>query len=193
MARPSVIATNPAADVANPMIWPRSPDGMVRPCTSFDAIEHRQRPSENTTSATRMPTPAAVPCPRAAIAAIAATDAACTSAPVTNTHLRRRTRTTSGMLQQWAARREEITPFVADPAARSQVVTTLDVDESIDATAITSVLRAHGVVDIEPYRKLGRNQLRIAMYPAIDPDEAAAEALAVDQAAAAGSSDEPVS
>lgn len=85
-----------------------------------------------------------------------------------------RTRTTSGMLQAWAARREEITPFVADPAARSQVVTTLDVHESIDATAITSVLRAHGVVDIEPYRKLGRNQLRIATFPAVGEEDVAA-------------------
>lgn len=84
-----------------------------------------------------------------------------------------RTRTTSGMLQAWAARREEITPFVEDPAARSQVVTTLDVDESIDATAITALLRAHGVVDIEPYRKLGRNQLRIATFPAVGEEDVA--------------------
>ena len=91
-----------------------------------------------------------------------------------------RTRTTSGMLQQWAARREEITPFVADPAARSQVVTTLDVDESIDATAITSVLRAHGVVDIEPYRKLGRNQLRIATFPAVGEEDVAALIAVLD-------------
>jgi len=91
-----------------------------------------------------------------------------------------RTRTTSGMLQDWAARREEITPFVADPAARSQVVTTLDVDESIDATAITSVLRAHGVVDIEPYRKLGRNQLRIATFPAVGEDDTAALIAVLD-------------
>ncbi|ASK66851.1 phosphoserine transaminase [Brachybacterium avium] len=85
-----------------------------------------------------------------------------------------RTRTTSGMLLAWAARRQEISPFVADPAARSQVVTTLDVDESIDATAITSVLRAHGVVDIEPYRKLGRNQLRIATFPSVGEEDVAA-------------------
>ncbi|ATG52299.1 phosphoserine transaminase [Brachybacterium vulturis] len=91
-----------------------------------------------------------------------------------------RTRTTSGMLQAWAARREEITPFVADPAARSQVVTTVDVDESIDATAITSVLRAHGVVDIEPYRKLGRNQLRIATFPAVGEEDVAALITVLD-------------
>ncbi|WP_422117308.1 phosphoserine transaminase [Brachybacterium sp. UNK5269] len=78
-----------------------------------------------------------------------------------------RTRRTSGLLQDWAARRAEITPFVAEASARSQVVTTLDVDERIDATAVTALLRAHGVVDIEPYRKLGRNQLRIATFPAV--------------------------
>ncbi|WP_029362791.1 phosphoserine transaminase [Brachybacterium squillarum] len=92
----------------------------------------------------------------------------------------RRTRTTSGILQDWAAGREEITPFVADPAARSQVVTTLDVDEAIDATAITSVLRAHGVVDIEPYRKLGRNQLRIATFPAVPEEDVAALTAVLD-------------
>ena len=91
-----------------------------------------------------------------------------------------RPRATRGLLQAWAARREEITPFVADPAARSQVVTTLDVDESIDATAITSVLRAHGVVDIEPYRKLGRNQLRIATFPAVDEADVAALIAVLD-------------
>ncbi|AXK44890.1 phosphoserine transaminase [Brachybacterium saurashtrense] len=91
-----------------------------------------------------------------------------------------RTRTTSGMLQDWAARREEITPFVAEPSARSQVVTTLDVDESIDAAAITSVLRAHGVVDIEPYRKLGRNQLRIATFPAVGEEDVAALIAVLD-------------
>ncbi|WP_193106161.1 phosphoserine transaminase [Brachybacterium sp. FME24] len=82
-----------------------------------------------------------------------------------------RTRATSGMLQDWAARRPEITPFVSEPAARSQVVTTLDVDDAVDATAITAALRAHGVVDIEPYRKLGRNQLRIATFPAVGEDD----------------------
>ncbi|MGO1896512.1 MAG: phosphoserine transaminase [Brachybacterium sp.] len=91
-----------------------------------------------------------------------------------------RTRTTSGMLQDWAARRAEITPFVSDPSARSQVVTTLDVDEAIDATAITSVLRAHGVVDIEPYRKLGRNQLRIATFPAVGEDDVASLIAVLD-------------
>ncbi|MEE1619047.1 phosphoserine transaminase [Brachybacterium sp. J153] len=91
-----------------------------------------------------------------------------------------RTRTTSGLLQQWAARREEVTPFVSDPAARSQVVTTLDLDEGIDATAITAVLRAHGIVDIEPYRKLGRNQLRIATFPAVTVEDTEALIAVLD-------------
>src|SRR5699024_4087318 len=91
-----------------------------------------------------------------------------------------RTRTTSGMLQEWAAGREEITPFVTDPTAPSQVVTTLDVDESIDATAITDLPRAHGVADIEPYRKLGRNQLRIATTPSVGQEDTAALIPALD-------------
>lgn len=91
-----------------------------------------------------------------------------------------RTRRTSGMLQEWAASRPEITPFVADPAARSQVVTTLDVQDGIDATAITGILRAHGVVDIEPYRKLGRNQLRIATFPAVPEEDVAALIACLD-------------
>ena len=78
-----------------------------------------------------------------------------------------RTRASSDLLYAWAARREEITPFVADEQYRSQVVVTLDVDESIDATAITAALRRMGIVDIEPYRKLGRNQLRIAVFPSV--------------------------
>jgi phosphoserine aminotransferase len=60
---------------------------------------------------------------------------------------------------------------VADPALRSHVIGTIDFDDSIDATIISKVLRAHGVVDTEPYRKLGRNQLRIAMFPAVDPTD----------------------
>lgn len=91
-----------------------------------------------------------------------------------------RTRATSGLLHAWADRRPEITPFVADPAARSQVVTTLDVDDAIDATVITKVLRAHGIVDIEPYRKLGRNQLRIATFPSVPEEDVAALIACLD-------------
>ena len=100
-----------------------------------------------------------------------------------------RTRATSGMLHEWADRRDEITPFVTEVGARSQVVTTLDVDEAIDATAITSVLRAHGVVDIEPYRKLGRNQLRIATFPAVGEDDTAALIAVLDHVLDASSTD----
>lgn len=91
-----------------------------------------------------------------------------------------RTRATSGLLQEWAARRPEVTPYVADPAARSQVVTTLDIDPAIDATTITKVLRAHGIVDIEPYRKLGRNQLRVATFPAVPEEDVTALIACLD-------------
>ena len=62
-------------------------------------------------------------------------------------------------------------PFVTDPAKRSQVVATIDFDEAIDAEAVAKVLRANGVVDTEPYRKLGRNQLRISVFPAVEPSD----------------------
>ena len=83
-------------------------------------------------------------------------------------------------LYGWAEEREWATPFVADPAERSTVVGTIDLDESIDATAVVSTLRAHGVLDVFPYRKLGRNQLRVAMFPAIDPDDVRALTACVD-------------
>jgi len=70
----------------------------------------------------------------------------------------------SALLYDWAESRADVTPFVADPSHRSHVVVTLDLDESIDATRVTSVLRAHGIVDTEPYRKLGRNQIRVATF-----------------------------
>lgn len=77
----------------------------------------------------------------------------------------------SAALYDFAEAHPLLTPFVSDPAHRSSVVVTIDVDESIDASAITSILRDHGVVDIEPYRKLGRNQLRVATFVGIDPDD----------------------
>ncbi|KFD43277.1 phosphoserine aminotransferase [Cellulosimicrobium cellulans J34] len=83
-------------------------------------------------------------------------------------------------LYGWAEEREWATPFVADPAERSTVVGTIDLDETIDATAVVSTLRAHGVLDVFPYRKLGRNQLRVAMFPAIDPDDVRALTACVD-------------
>jgi phosphoserine aminotransferase len=82
-----------------------------------------------------------------------------------------RTRTSSDRLYGWAEKSEFATPFVADPDQRSLVVGTIDFADSVDAAEIAKVLRAHGVVDTEPYRKLGRNQLRIGMFPAIDPDD----------------------
>jgi phosphoserine aminotransferase len=75
------------------------------------------------------------------------------------------------ILYGWAEASEVATPFVTDPAQRSPVVGTIDFAEAVDAPAISSALRANGIVDTEPYRKLGRNQLRIAMYPAIEPDD----------------------
>ena len=71
-------------------------------------------------------------------------------------------------------------PFVSDPALRSSVVATIDFDESVDAARIAAVLRANGIVDTEPYRKLGRNQLRIAMYPAIEPADIEALVACLD-------------
>ena len=82
-----------------------------------------------------------------------------------------RTRESSSVLYDWAEARSFATPFVADPADRSPVVVTIDIDESIDATQITKTLRANGVVDTEPYRKLGRNQLRVATFVSIEPDD----------------------
>jgi phosphoserine aminotransferase len=82
-----------------------------------------------------------------------------------------RTRDSSSRLYRWAEKTSYTTPFVADPAARSQVVGTVDFDDAVDAATVAKVLRAHGVVDVEPYRKLGRNQLRVGMFPAVDPDD----------------------
>jgi phosphoserine aminotransferase len=80
-----------------------------------------------------------------------------------------RTRTSSEHLYGWAGRTSYTTPFVADPAKRSLVVGTIDFDERVDAAAVAKTLRANGIVDTEPYRKLGRNQLRIGMFPAVEP------------------------
>ncbi|MDP3969171.1 MAG: phosphoserine transaminase [Nocardioides sp.] len=80
-----------------------------------------------------------------------------------------RTTASSDALYGWAERTSWATPYVTDPAHRSLVIGTIDLDEGIDAAVVAKVLRANGIVDTEPYRKLGRNQLRVAMYPAIDP------------------------
>ena len=83
-------------------------------------------------------------------------------------------------LYGWAGERVWATPFVADAALRSSVVGTIDFDDSVDAAAVAATLRANGVVDTEPYRKLGRNQLRIGMFPAVDPDDVAALTRCID-------------
>jgi phosphoserine aminotransferase len=82
-----------------------------------------------------------------------------------------RTKDSSDRLYTWAEKSPYATPFVTEPAHRSQVVGTIDFSDDVDAAAVAKVLRAHGVVDTEPYRKLGRNQLRVGMFPAIDPDD----------------------
>ncbi|MCW3066274.1 MAG: phosphoserine aminotransferase, partial [Solirubrobacterales bacterium] len=91
-----------------------------------------------------------------------------------------RTRESSSHLYGWAADSAFATPFVQDPAKRSLVVGTIDFDERIDAAAVAATLRANGIVDVEPYRKLGRNQLRIAMFPAVDPADVEALTACID-------------
>lgn len=82
-----------------------------------------------------------------------------------------RTADSSGRLYAWAEASPYAAPFVADPAHRSQVVATIDFDDSVDAAGLARSLRANGIVDVEPYRKLGRNQLRVACFPAVEPDD----------------------
>jgi phosphoserine aminotransferase len=91
-----------------------------------------------------------------------------------------RTTDSSSRLYGWAEKSTYATPFVADPAARSLVVGTIDFDASVDAAAVAKALRANGIVDVEPYRKLGRNQLRVAMFPAIDPSDVEALTVCID-------------
>ncbi|MER7789943.1 phosphoserine transaminase [Streptomyces sp. NPDC097640] len=91
-----------------------------------------------------------------------------------------RTAASSGALYGWAEESKFATPFVTDPAKRSQVVGTIDFNEDIDAAAVAKALRANGIVDTEPYRKLGRNQLRVAMFPAVEPSDVQALTACVD-------------
>ena len=91
-----------------------------------------------------------------------------------------RTTQSSDNLYGWAERSPHAFPYVTDPALRSLVIGTVDFEDGIDAARIAAVLRANGIVDTEPYRKLGRNQLRIAMYPAIDPSDVAALTGCID-------------
>jgi phosphoserine aminotransferase len=85
----------------------------------------------------------------------------------------------------WAEKTSYTTPFVTDPAMRSNVVATINFDESIDAMAVAAALRANGIVDTEPYRKLGKNQLRVGMFPAIDPSDVKALTACIDYVVAA--------
>ncbi len=91
-----------------------------------------------------------------------------------------RTTASSDALYGWAEKTSYTTPYVANPDERSLVIGTVDLDDRIDAAEVAKVLRANGIVDTEPYRKLGRNQLRIAMYPAVDPADVEALTAAVD-------------
>jgi phosphoserine aminotransferase len=84
------------------------------------------------------------------------------------------------ILYGWAEATEYTTPFVAKPSERSHVVGTIDFDDSVDASRVAATLRANGIVDTEPYRKLGRNQLRVALFPAIDPEDVAALTACID-------------
>jgi phosphoserine aminotransferase len=91
-----------------------------------------------------------------------------------------RTRASSSHLYGWAGESDFATPFVADPTRRSLVVGTIDFADSVDAAALAATLRANGIVDVEPYRKLGRNQLRIGMFPAVDPADVEALTACID-------------
>jgi phosphoserine aminotransferase len=91
-----------------------------------------------------------------------------------------RTADSAARLYGWAEKSAHATPFVADPAQRSQVVGTIDFADGVDASAIAKALRANGIVDTEPYRKLGRNQLRVAMFPAVDPADVEALTHCID-------------
>jgi len=92
----------------------------------------------------------------------------------------RRTGASSGALYGWAERSPVATPFVADPAKRSLVVGTIDFADEVDAAALAATLRANGIVDVEPYRKLGRNQLRVGCFPAVEPADVEALTACID-------------
>jgi phosphoserine aminotransferase len=91
-----------------------------------------------------------------------------------------RTTESSEQLYGWVERTAYTTPFVSDPTKRSLVVGTIDFDDAVDAATVAKTLRRNGIVDIEPYRKLGRNQLRIGMFPAIEPSDVQALTVCID-------------
>ena len=92
----------------------------------------------------------------------------------------KRTTENSSILYNWAEARPEATPFVAEPSERSLVVGTIDFEDSVDAAAVAATLRANGILDVEPYRKLGRNQLRVGLFPAIDSADVTKLTKAID-------------
>ena len=96
-----------------------------------------------------------------------------------------RTSESSGLIYDWAQASSFATPYVVDPAKRSGVVATIDFDDALDATLIAKALRANGIVDTEPYRKLGRNQLRISIFPAVDPSDVSQLLASIDFVVAA--------
>ena len=91
-----------------------------------------------------------------------------------------RTATSAAHLYSWADARDWATPFVTDPAIRSNVVGTIDLAPEVESKTVAKILRENGIVDVDPYRKLGRNQLRVAMFPAVDPDDVLALTACID-------------
>ena len=91
-----------------------------------------------------------------------------------------RTADSASRLYTWAEKSQYVTPYVADPVQRSRVTGVIDLADSVDAATVAEVLRANGIVDTEPYRKLGRNQLRIAMYASVDPSDVEALTACID-------------
>jgi phosphoserine aminotransferase len=91
-----------------------------------------------------------------------------------------RTTESSSVLYGWAEKSAHASPFVTDPQFRSLVVGTIDFDNGVDAAAVAKTLRANGVLDTEPYRKLGRNQLRVGMFPAVEPSDVEALTACID-------------
>jgi phosphoserine aminotransferase len=92
----------------------------------------------------------------------------------------KRSAESAGVLYGWAERSPVATPFVTDPALRSTTVATIDFSSDVDAAALAKTLRANGILDAEPYRKLGRNQLRVALFPAIEPSDVEALTVSID-------------
>ncbi|NCZ56998.1 MAG: phosphoserine transaminase [Actinobacteria bacterium] len=97
----------------------------------------------------------------------------------------RRTSDSASRIYSWAEKTSYTTPFVTDPAMRSKVVATINFDDSIDALKVASILRENGIVDTEPYRKLGKNQLRVGMFPSVDPSDVDALTACIDYVVAA--------